>query len=142
MKTKNVCPRATSYVIFFVTTSPILFLNFKLFLSKNVTDITDPILAAINMFQDHLSIKNMRAENFKYLTNTKEIEYRKTIKGMNVHKTGQLKDIPSKIIKISVHVFANFICLHFDCCIDIGEFPQIFKHPQKIPVQKKKVINE
>ena len=33
---------------------------------SNVTDITDPVLAAINMFQDHLIIKNKRAKNLKF----------------------------------------------------------------------------
>ena len=32
---------------------------------SNVIDITDPILAAIIMSQDHPSIKNIRAKNFK-----------------------------------------------------------------------------
>ena len=31
----------------------------------NVTDITDPVFAAINMFQDHPSIKNIRAKSFE-----------------------------------------------------------------------------
>ena len=49
-------------------------------ISKNiskVTDITDPVLAAINMFQDHPSIKNIREKNFKSVfsfTHTNEIE--------------------------------------------------------------------
>ena len=32
---------------------------------SNVTDITDPVLTAVNMFQNHPSIKNIRAKNFK-----------------------------------------------------------------------------
>ena len=32
---------------------------------SKVTDITDHVLAAINMFKDHQSIKNIRAKNFK-----------------------------------------------------------------------------
>ena len=31
---------------------------------------------------------------------------------MNVHKTCQLKDIPTKIIKMNTDNFAYFICLH------------------------------
>ena len=45
--------------------------------TSNVTDITDPVLAAINMFQDHPSIKNIREKNFKSVfsfTHTNEIE--------------------------------------------------------------------
>ena len=52
-------------------------------ISKNIsdlTDITDPVLAAIDMFEDHPSVKNIRAKNFKSvfsLTNTNEIELAK-----------------------------------------------------------------
>ena len=52
-----------------------------------MTDITDPV---INMFQDHSSINNIRAKNFKSvfsLTRTNKIEIKKIIRGMNVHRT-------------------------------------------------------
>ena len=55
---------------------------------------------------------------------------------MNVHKTCQLKDIPTEIIKMNSDIFANFIFLHFNYCI--GEFPQEFKNADIIPVHKKK----
>ena len=44
---------------------------------SNMAYITDPVLAAINMFQDHPSIKNIREKNFKSVfsfTHTNEIE--------------------------------------------------------------------
>ena len=50
---------------------------------------------------------------------------------MNVHKPCQLKDIPTKIIKRNSDIFANFICLHFNYCIGIGEFLQEFKNADK-----------
>ena len=109
---------------------------------SNVTDIIDPVLAVINMFQDHPSIKNIRGKNFKSIfsfTHTSEIEIKKVIIGINVYKTWQLKDILTKIIKMNTDIFANFICLHFNYCIDIGEFPQEFKNADiLIPVDKRK----
>ena len=54
---------------------------------------------------------------------------------MNVHKTLHKT---YKIIKMYADNFANFICLHFDYFIDIGEFPQEFKNADIIPVHKKK----
>ena len=105
----------------------------------NVIDITDPVLAAINMFQDHLSIKNIRDKDFISVfsfTHTNEIEIKKISRGTNVHKTCQLKDIPTKIIKMNSDIFANFFCVHFNYCIDIGEFPQEFKNADIIPVHK------
>ena len=100
----------------------------------------DPVLAATIMFQDHPSIKNIREKNFKSVfsfTHTNDLEVKKIIRGMNVHKTCQLKDIPTKIIKLNSDIFANFICLHFNYCIDNGEFPQEFQKADIIPVHKK-----
>ena len=57
---------------------------------------------------------------------------------MNVNKTCQLKDIPIKIIKMNTHIVANFICLHFNHCIDIGEFQGVFKHGDIKSLYKKK----
>ena len=39
---------------------------------------------------------------------------------------------------MNADIFANFICLHFNYCVDIGEFPQEFKNDDIIPVHKKK----
>ena len=58
---------------------------------------------------------------------------------MNVHnKTSQLKDIATKSIKMNTYVFAHFICLHFNYVKDIGEFRQVFKDADIIPIHKKK----
>ena len=46
------------------------------------------------MFEDHPSIQNIRAKNFKSIfsfTHTNKTEIKKIIRGMNVHKTCQLK---------------------------------------------------
>ena len=39
---------------------------------------------------------------------------------------------------MNADIFANFICLHLNYCVDIGEFPQVSKHADVIPVHKKK----
>ena len=57
---------------------------------------------------------------------------------MNVHKTCQLKDIPTKIIKMNSNIFAHLTSLHFNYCIDINEFLQEFKNADIMPVPKKK----
>ena len=72
-----------------------------------MTDITDSDLAAINMFQYHPNTKDIRAKNFKYvfsLIHTNKIEIKKIIRGMNIHKTCQLKDIPTKVIKMHADI--------------------------------------
>ena len=71
-------------------------------------------------------------------TNNNEIEIQKIIRDMSVHKTCQSKDIPTKTIKMKAHIFANFVCLHFNYYTDIGKFSQEFKNADIIPVHKKK----
>ena len=93
------------------------------------------------MFQDHSSIKNTRSKNFKSVfsfTHSKEIEIKKIVRGMNVYnKTCQLKYILTKVKK-NADIFANFICLYFNYCIDNVEFPQEFKNADVILKHKKK----
>ena len=71
-----------------------------------MTDITDLVLAAINIFQDHPSIQNIRANDFKVFSfiYTNKVEIKKIMKGMSLHKTCQLKDIPTKIIKMNADI--------------------------------------
>ena len=52
-------------------------------------------------------------------------------------KCSQVKDIPTKVIKINKDTFANFITDHFNYCIANGEFPDELKHADVIPVHKK-----
>ena len=85
MKAINVCLLTTNYLKFFcgylsniISDLQILSMSRNI---SNVTDITDPALAAINPsiknISDHPSIKNIRAKNFKSvfsLTHTNEIQ--------------------------------------------------------------------
>ena len=78
MKTINVCLMTTNNVNFFGYFSNIfseLQIPSVSGNISNVTDITDPVFAAINMFKDHPSINNIKAKKFKLvvsLTHTNE----------------------------------------------------------------------
>ena len=41
-------------------------------------------------------------------------------------------------MKKSAVIFANFSCLYFNYCIDIGEFLQVFKQANILPADNKK----
>ena len=58
---------------------------------------------------------------------------------MNVRKTCQNSDIPTKIIKRNIDLFSSFICQQFNYCISIGEFPNELKHAGVIPGHKKRI---
>ena len=62
----------------------------------------------------------------------------KVIINLNVAKTCQINDIPTKVIKMNKDVFANFITDHFNYCFGYGEFGQReLKRTDVILVQKK-----
>ena len=73
----------------------------------------DPVLAAINTFQSHLSVVNIKQREFNAIfrcKNTNENEAGKIIKNLNVRKTCQGSDIPTKIIKLNInYLVASFI---------------------------------
>ena len=82
---------------------------------SKVTDITDHVLAAINMFKDHQSIKNITAKNFKSvfsIIHTNKIEIQNILRDMTAHRNCVFKDIPTKIINMNADIYANLF-IHY-----------------------------
>ena len=69
-------------------------------------------------------------------TNANEVT--KIISQLNMAKTCQNADTPTKIIKLNEDIFAKFISNNFNHCIDEGKFPYELKHADVIPVHTKK----
>ena len=70
------------------------------------------MLAAINTFQNHPSVVNIKRREFNStftFKNTNEHEVRKIIKNLNVRKVCQGSDIPTKIIKCIIYSVASFV---------------------------------
>ena len=61
----------------------------------------------------------------------------KVVNNLNVAKTCQVNDIPTKVIKMNKDIFANFVTDHFNYCITYGEFPDELKHTDVISVHIK-----
>ena len=104
----------------------------------NNTD-SDSVLSVLNAFKNHPSIKNIKSKKFNLtfsLENTYTNEVMKVINDLNVAKTCQVNDIPTKVIKMNKDIFANFTTDHFNYCIAYSEFPDELKHAV-IPVHKK-----
>ena len=103
------------------------------------------MLPAINTFQNHPSVVNIKEREFNStftFKTTNENEVRKIIKNLNVRKTCRGSDIPTKIIKLNIDLFSSFICQNFNYCISIGKFSNELKHADVIPVHKKKDKND
>ena len=69
-------------------------------------------------------------------TSCNEVE--KIISNLNIKKSCQQEDIPTKIIKLNKDLIATFIAENFNSCIDKGEFPSELKHADIAPIHKKK----
>ena len=61
----------------------------------------------------------------------------KAINNLNVAKTCQVNDTPTKVIKINKDIFANFITNYFNYCIAYGKFSDELKRVGAFPVHKK-----
>ena len=101
---------------------------------------SDSILFVLNAFKNHPSTKNIKSKKLNStfsFENTYTDVVMKVINNLNVAKTCQVNDIPTKVIKINKDIFANFITVHFNYCIAYGEFTDELKHADVIPVHKK-----
>ena len=61
----------------------------------------------------------------------------KVICNLNIRKSCQTTDTPTKVIRLNSDILANFIYKHFNYCIDRGEFLNELKHAELFSVQKK-----
>ena len=65
----------------------------------------DPVLASITTIQNHPSVVHIKQREFNSIfsfKNTNENEVHKIIKNLNVRKTCQSSEIPTKIIKLNI----------------------------------------
>ena len=60
----------------------------------------------------------------------------KVIRNLNIRKSSQTADIPTKVIKFNSDILAKFIYKDFNYCIDRGEFPNELKHAKLVLVNK------
>ena len=100
---------------------------------------SDSVFSVLNAFENHTSIKNIKSKKFNLtfsFENTYTDVVMKVINNLNVAKSCQINDIPTKFIKMNKDIFANFITDHFNYCIAYGEFSDNLKHADVIPVHK------
>ena len=100
----------------------------------------DPIVDAINKYENHPSIimiKNKNKTQFSFTV----VEYDdilKKVKKLNTSKATQQSNIPTKILKENDEFFARFFHENFNLCIDVDIFPSDLKIADVTPAYKKK----
>ena len=102
-------------------------------------EIEDPILKAIIKFSKHpsiLKINNLKKECFSFeIVSIEAIE--SEILNLNISKSCQDSDIPTKIIKENADMFGNILFHNFNGCLIDSIFPDIFKLADIVPIFKK-----
>ena len=96
--------------------------------------------AIIEHFEKHPSVTNIKNKNFESTFSFKKTapeEVVKVIRNLNIRKSCQTTDIPTKVIKLNSDILAKFIYKHFSYCIDRGKFPNELKHAELVAVHQK-----
>ena len=103
-------------------------------------NIADPTLKAIFKYKDHPSIlaiqSNCEKETFRFSeVNIEDIK--KDILRLDKNKASQHSDIPIKIIKENLDIFADFLCTNINSSFKSSSFPSCLKMADVTPLHKK-----
>ena len=58
----------------------------------------------------------------------------KIIRNLNIRKSCQTTDIPTKVIKLNSDILGKLVYKYYNYYIDRGEFPDELKHVKLVPV--------
>ena len=118
-------------------------------LDRNLVEITENlnisnlVIKAIKMYEKHPSIiklkEKMKNKNmsFSFSSVTKETILNE-LRKLNLKKACQESDIPVKIIRENLDIFANFVYNNFNNSLFNSKFPSHLENATIIPISKKK----
>ena len=105
-------------------------------------NLNEPILNYINKFKNHPSIKVIKSRKKEEQTFTfRYVSYEEVlneIRKLQIKKTTQQNDIPTKILKKNSEVFAGYFQKNINFCIENSIFPSDLKVADVTPAFKKK----
>lgn len=106
------------------------------------SNITDPVLKAVEKYKNHPSIVAIktRRENINFSFSFQKIERSEIlqiISELDPKKAIQSNDIPTKMIKENCEIFADFLLSSLNKCLSEGGFPSFLKEADVIPIFKK-----
>ena len=101
----------------------------------------DPVIKAILKYRAHPSVVAIKENctsksnfNFSFV---EKVDILKDIKMLQLNKATQNADIPTKLIKDNEDIFAEFVFISFNKCIEQSVFPSKLKLVNITPVHKK-----
>ena len=103
-------------------------------------NIADPTLKAIFKYKDHPSILAIQSHCEKEIFCFSEVnieDIKKDILKLDKNKASQHSDIPIKIIKENLDIFANFLCTNINSSFKSSSFPSSLKMVDVSPFHKK-----
>ena len=101
----------------------------------------DPIMSVIKSVDNHRSVDKIKTKAFYSTFHFRKSscnEVEKIISFLNIKKSCQQENIPTKIIKLNKDLIVKFIVENFNSSIDEGEFSSELKHANIVPIHKKK----
>ena len=109
-------------------------------LNTNTENAKDPVFRAILKYKNHPSIiaikEKSKNEKFSFHeVNNEKIE--REIMRLNKNKASQKSDIPIRIIKNNVDIFADFLCETVNCTTKTSNFPSCLKLADITPLHQK-----
>jgi hypothetical protein len=106
-----------------------------------IKTINDPITRAVTKYLNHpsiIAIKEVCKEGYSFSFSTIAREdFAKEIVNLDISKSSQDTDIPTKIIKENIDIFTDYIYPSFNECIETSVFPDCLKNANVTPIFKK-----
>ena len=106
-----------------------------------INHVKGPTLRAILKYKDHpsiLAIQNNCKNGIKFAFEEIDLaSIEKEIHNLKMNKASQSSDIPTKIIKENVDVFAEFLWKIINSSIKFSTFPSCLKLAGVTPIHKK-----
>ena len=104
-------------------------------------NINDPLLKAIVRYRNHPSIvaikKFCNSKSHFSFKNVQKEQILKELNNLNINKSTQNTDIPTKTTKENSDMFGDFIFSNLNCCINTSSYPSLLKRADITPVHKK-----
>ena len=103
-------------------------------LNTNIENVKDPVFRAILKYKNHPSIIAIKEKSKNQKFSFHEVNNEKIERGimrLNKNKASQKSDIPIRIIKDDVDIFADFLCETVNCTIKTSNFPSCLKLHKK-----------
>ena len=126
---------------FFINIVPNLNIVPEFNFEKQLFDTPDKIFNSIRQFEEHPSIAMIKMKNRSSFFSFSPITYENVlekVENLNVAKTSQQSDIPTKILKQNSKFFAKYFYQNINYCIENSVFPNDLKLADVTPIHKKK----